>query len=388
MVERFDIVVVGGGPAGSAAAMTAARAGMRCGLLDKAEFPREKLCGGLITGRSERAIARIFDAALDPDVFLACDTMRFKASSRVLSEFRDAPRVHLTMRRDFDTWLRAKAVKAGAIPITGELRDVDEKHSVIHLRDGRTLAFGVLIGADGVNSALARSLFGRAFDPATIGFGLEIEAPNSPKDTPPVVEVDFDAAAWGYGWSFPKHHSTTIGVGGISARNADMKARMTAYRALQGADAASARVKGQYLPFGDFRRQPGRGAVVLAGDAAGLVDPITGEGIALAMESGELAARSAVAAMAKQQPAQAYSIYRHAIRPLHRELAEARFWRRLIFSASLRPAFLSAFAGSRLPPRFLDLLAGNTSYRDLRLDLLRRVPKSLWRAGVTRWRRV
>ena len=125
--------------------------------------------------------------------------------------------------------------------------------------------------------------------------------PPPPGNADRPLRIDFGAAHWGYGWDFPKSGSSTIGIGGVLSRNEDMKGAMAAYLDLLGQDPTQP-VKGHHLPFGDFRRRPGRGAVLLAGDAAGLVDPITGEGIAYALKSGQLAAQAAVQALAEDAP--------------------------------------------------------------------------------------
>jgi len=235
--------------------------------------------------------------------------------------------------------------------------------------------YRVLIAADGVNSAVARALFGAPFARARIGFGLEIEAPGVPDPDAP-VRIDLGAARWGYGWAFPKRATTTVGVGGLLAENPDMKHDMAAYCALLGIDAAENRVKGQFLPFGDFRTKPGRGAVLLAGDAAGLVDPITGEGIGHAMASGDLAARAAIRALEADRPAEALAHYRRALRPLHRSLRTARVLRPLIFSRAMEPVFARAFVSSTVMRRdFLRLMAGEIEYGTIVLGLARRLPR-------------
>ncbi|MEP2784900.1 MAG: geranylgeranyl reductase family protein [Pseudoruegeria sp.] len=378
-MEHFDIVVVGSGPAGSAAAMTARKKGLSVAIVDKAVFPRKKLCGGLITGRSRNALARIFDADVESELFLKATQMRFRAKGRILADLDDGPPVHLTMRWDFDEWLHNKAVSAGTSTFLGNaFTSLNEADKTLTLRDKSELSYGVLIAADGVNSSVARTMFGRPFDPETIGFGLEVEAPAALHD---YVEVDLDAAIWGYGWSFPKHHSTTIGVGGINSRNEDMKAHMAAYLERCGQDPDAKPYKGQFLPFGDYRKEPGRDAILFCGDAAGLVDPITGEGIALAMESGALAAECAAKALAQNSPEIAYADYLKALRPMHQSLREARLWRSLMFPKAMREVFLSAFArGTSLQGKYLRLLAGEIEYRDLRLMFLRKAPKAAFRA--------
>lgn len=378
-MKRFDVIIVGSGPAGSSAAVTARKHGLSVAVIDKATFPRDKLCGGLFTGRSEKAMKTVFGLDVTPELFLTSDRMRFSAKGRVLADIHPTPHMHLTMRRDFDAMLHAEAIKAGAEAYLGQaLTEIDEAAQSVTIKSGETLQYKTLIGTDGVNSFVARALFGRSFDPDTIGFGLEIETPTQPtRDN--AVEVDFDAAHWGYGWSFPKQKTLTVGVGGINSRNDSMKANMAAYvDQVQGDD--TLKYKGQYLPFGDYKKEPGRGAIVLAGDAAGLVDPITGEGIALAMESGAKAAEACAEAIAAGQPHAAYRTYRPKVRPIQQELDQACRWRLLMFHKATEGYFKKAFErGSHLQMKYLQLLAGEASYNDLRGALIKRLPKLAFR---------
>lgn len=375
----FDIIIVGSGPAGSAAAVTACKAGHSVAIVDKAAFPRDKLCGGLFTGRSEKAMRAVFGLQVTPEMFLTSDRMRFSAKGKVLADIENAPKMHLTMRRDFDAMLHAEALNAGAQPFLGQpLTEIDEAASTVTLRDGQALNYKVLIGADGVNSYVARHLFGRPFDPDEIGFGLEVETPMLPgRDN--AVEVDFDAATWGYGWSFPKHKSMTVGVAGINVRNDNMKANMAEYLGQVGGD-ETLKYKGHFLPFGGYKKAPGQGALLLAGDAAGLVDPITGEGIALAMESGAQAGQAACEALKADAPDTAFARYKPLVKPIQKELDQARMWRLIMFPKATEGYFKKAFQrGSHLQRKYLDLLAGDASYHDLRHELLRRIPKLVWR---------
>lgn len=381
------MVVIGSGPAGSAVAVTAVRAGLSVAVVDKASFPRDKLCGGLFTGRSEKAMRAIFSLDVTPETFVTSNHMRFSARGEVLAEIKDAPPVHLTMRRDLDAMLHAHAVQAGATAYLGHaLEAIDQSANHITLKGGTQLGYRVLVGADGVNSMVARLLYGRPFDPDTIGFGLEIETPISEtRDT--AVEVDFEAARWGYGWSFPKHKSTTVGVGGLTARNPDMKAAMRSYVDQTQSD-TTLKYKGQYIPFGDYRKVPGAGNIVLVGDAAGLVDPVTGEGIALAMESGAHAGGAAAEALKLGRPEKTFALYLSRIRPIHQGLDQAKRWRLVMFPNVMQSSFKKAFRrGGSLQRKYLDLLAGDVDYSDLRSAFLRRVPKFIWwslRARVSR----
>ena len=360
------MVVVGGGPAGAAAAFTAARAGLSVALIDKAVFPREKLCGGGLTDRCRSSVESVFGQALPGEIVLGGEHMAFFMAGAPLSRMEG--RIGLTMRRAFDAHMVSLARDAGAVALLGDaLEDLDEAGRVVTLKSGRRIAFGWLVGADGVNSAVARRLYGAAFDPAVIGFGREVEVPRADlPDCPDDVEIDCGRADWGYGWVFPKHDSFTIGVGGVHRRNPDMKARLAAYLTDKGLDPTRYKVKGQYLPFGRCRERPGRGRVLLCGDAAGFVDPITGEGIGYAIESGAAAGAAIADAVARRRPDDAYRAYANATRPIRAAMRQARGWRLLIFSRPAKGLFAKAFGRARiLRQGYLDIMAGVKAYDDL-----------------------
>lgn len=375
--RRFDLIVLGAGPAGSAAAATAARAGLRVALVDKARFPRDKLCGGGLTGRAIAQYRRSFDGDLPEVPLVRRDAFAFFAFGEDLGISGGAPPLHLGMRYQLDAALVRRAVASGAEDFTGQPGVPDIDGPAVDL-PGTRLEAPLVIAADGVNSPTARALFGAAFDPDQIGFALEVERPGTDPDRP--LRIDFGAADWGYGWQFPKPDGTTIGLGGVHSRNADMKAALQRYLAMLGVS-EPLRVKGQFLPFGDFRAMPGRGRILLAGDAAGLVDPITGEGIAHALDSGASAAEAAVAALAAGAPDSALARYTDAIAPIHRGLRHARLLRNLMFRESLRPAFIRSFRNSRtLRGEYLRLMAGETEYGSLMRKMAARLPGFAWRA--------
>jgi menaquinone-9 beta-reductase len=366
--ESFDLVVIGGGPAGSAAAYTGATSGLATCVIDKKTFPREKLCGGLITPRSRTLFERTFGRVWNHDLFLASDEVSFYSDGRYLASLNGYSTLFFTMRFDFDAYLLSIAEGAGAQLITGdEVRQMDPSDNTVTLAGGRRIRYGVLIGADGVNSGVAKSLFGSSFDQETIGFGLEVEVPRDalPKQ-PNTVEIDFGAARWGYGWIFPKQRTFTIGVGGLHKENPDLRERFASYLKSKGLDIADFRVKGQYIPFGDYRKVPGNGNILLAGDAAGVVDPITGEGIAFAMQTGQAAAAAAVSAMQRRTPNAALGLYLPDYKRAVTAIRQARKWRYLIFPPIVRRPFAWAFKDAGTLQRgYLDILAGKHEYNAL-----------------------
>ncbi|WP_417525467.1 geranylgeranyl reductase family protein [Marinovum sp.] len=374
----FDLIVIGAGPAGAAAARTAAKAGLRTALVDKARFPRDKLCGAGFTGRAARYYREIFATEL-PAEFDSKSAVTLYGFGEKLGVIEDIPPVYLTMRLSLDAHLCALALDAGAEDFTGQrITELTPEAGRVTLASGLTLQAPIVIGADGVNSATARALFGRPFDPARIGFALEAEGPPLPADAP--LRIDMGAANWGYGWSFPKSGTHTVGVGGVHSRNPDLKTIMRAYMADLGVPPGT-RIKGQYLPFGQARRRPGRDNVLLAGDAAWLVDPVTGEGIAYAMKSGEMAALAARDALARHEPDAALRLYRARLRPILTAMRHANRVRLLLYWGPFKQGFVRAVRKSgHLRYDYMRLLGGEIEYPDLMRALVRRLPSYLIRA--------
>lgn len=366
--DRYDAVVVGAGPAGCAAAFRLAAGGLKTCLIDKAIFPRQKLCGGLVTARSRAIFERTFGRAWDAALFSRPEEIAFFSAGRMLGRPHRRPDFHLAMRFDFDHYLLGLAVGAGVEPRLGRrVETLDPERRSIVLDDGSRVAYGALVAADGVNSQIARRIFGRSFDNATIGFALETEAPLAAlPEQGGRLEIDFAAADWGYGWVFPKPGSITIGVCGRQADNPDLRAKMNSYLESRGVDPQSVRIKGQFLPFGDCRADPvhAAGAILFAGDAAGAVDPITGEGIAYAMETGAAAGDAIL--RAKAEGVSPVDLYRVDYARITRGIRQASRWRLLIYPRGVRRLFAWAFADAgTLRQGYLDILSGAKEYSDL-----------------------
>jgi flavin-dependent dehydrogenase len=252
--EHFDVLVVGGGPSGSAAARSLAAAGRTVCLTDKATFPREKLCGGLITLRSKRIFDDIFESSWNDEIFNSSTDISFFSNGRFLANVEGYSRLFFTMRYDFDNYLLGLARAAGAhLKLGHTVSHFDPDRKLIALESGLEISFAHLVGADGVNSAVAKGLFGSSFNADTIGFGLEVEVPRShlPAQSDH-VEIDFSAAQWGYGWIFPKRNNFTIGVGGIHKFNPDLRLRLDQYLNHKGLAASEFKVKGHIFPSVTF----------------------------------------------------------------------------------------------------------------------------------------
>jgi len=366
-VKSYDLVVIGAGPAGSSTARRARALGLSVALIDRAVFPRAKLCGALLSPRGQRAMKAVFGLVPDHDHFLYSREVAFKWDGEELSRFQTAYDLTYTYRFDLDHRLLKEAVAAGAEDYQGvRVESFDDANNRVVLDTGEVLEYRILVGADGAASPVARHLFGRAFDPDKIGFAFEAEVP-TPCAEEALMSIDFRIVTWGYGWNFPKRDTRTIGLGSIKSIDQDLMARMKRYLEIEaGAEGETVKVKGAHIPLGDYQKVPGRDNVLLVGDAAGLVDGITGEGLAYAMESGAEAAEAAAEALKAGKPAQALGLYRKRIKYAHTELDKANRLRQLVFTERFAGLFkdkLTHSAGMRTA--FFELLAGEISYSDI-----------------------
>lgn len=374
---EHDVIVLGAGPAGASAAVEARALGLSVALVDRADFPRDKLCGGGLTQRAWNVIHEVYGSF--PDVpFHACTTLRIEAGARVLCEIKEMAPVRMIMRRPFDAALREVAIARGAVPYLQRVQapEIDAAGVRITLADGRVLEAPMLIAADGVKSPTARALFGHAGDPELIAFALEAELPES-RD--PAMVLDLDGAHWGYGWAFPKTETTTLGIGGRVKHNPDLRRDFDAWMVARiGAErAASLKVKGHHLPFGEPRPAPGQGHVLLTGDAAGMVDPITGEGIGWAVRSGQMAARAVAEARAMGRPGQALALYQPKVAHILDELAQSRRLAKVIYHPLLRRRFQALIARSPgVQRRLVAAISGEYGIKPLRPG---RALRMIWR---------
>jgi len=285
-MARYDVIVVGAGPAGSTTAYRLARAGARVCLLDRARFPRDKPCGGGLTFRAVRELP----FSVEPVVEDRVDTLELGLRyGRRWSRRAEEPLVLMTQRRRLDAFLAEQASAAGA-----EFRDgakvtgVDSGGAVTI--EGKRLDADVVVGADGANGITVRSLGLPAHEHAVALEGNVGYAHVSRERFGGRAVVEIGAVPGGYAWVFPKGDHVNVGVGGWQSEGPRLRERL---RELCGAfeiDQAEVRdLRGHRLPMRGGSRRPVSGRVLLVGDAAGLVDPLSGDGMYEAFISGRLA---------------------------------------------------------------------------------------------------
>ncbi|WP_037578892.1 geranylgeranyl reductase family protein [Phaeacidiphilus oryzae] len=301
MSEVWDVVVVGAGPAGASAAYAAARTGRRVLLLDKAEPPRYKTCGGGIIGPSRDALPEGFSVPFKDRV----SAVTFALNGR--QEYTRRSRTMLfglVSRDEFDQRLVEAAVKEGAVLVTGVTVSSVAQHGdqvpdrrmvALLLQDGRRVLARAVVGADGSASRIGGHV-GVAFDQVDLGLEAEIPVP------PEVAEawrgrihLDWGPIPGSYGWVFPKGDSLTVGVIAARGKGAETRTYLRDYIARLGLAGFRPTIESGHLTRCRSEDSPlSRGRVLVAGDAAGLLEPWTREGISYALRSGTLAGEWAV----------------------------------------------------------------------------------------------
>lgn len=291
----WDVVVVGSGPAGASAARAAAEAGARTLLLDRARHPRYKTCGGGIIGPSLAALPQGFDLP-ERDVITR---VSFSVDGRrSCTRTSSSPVFRMVDRAELDAALTAGAVAAGAqLQESTTVTAIAEHDGVIEVAtsDGVVRAQAV-VGADGSAGRVGAHVGVRM---AQVDLGLELELrPASMRDWAGRVHLDWGSLPGSYAWVFPKGDRLTVGVIAAKGRPTETRAYLERFVAGQGLSGAEVERSSGHLTR---CRVPGsplqRGRVLVCGDAAGLLEPWTREGISYALRSGQLAGAAAAGAL-------------------------------------------------------------------------------------------
>jgi geranylgeranyl reductase family protein len=370
-MTQLDAVIIGAGPAGSAAARALARHGARVAILD-ASHPREKPCGGGLTARA-LAIAGTTAAGATGQIV---DRLVFShvangsaAGRSVEVALSDSSTLQVCSRRTFDAALLSDAVAAGAIHVAARAArlDTDVRGWTVETGTER-LSAPWIVGADGASSTVRKRVF-RPFERKHLSIAAgSFVAGTARRD----VAIAFTARPSGYLWSFPRPDHLAVGACAQADETSTRELHGICDRWLDAYAPASGKPRTRYawpIPSLDASaldgERPAGDAWMLVGDAAGLVDPITREGIYFALRSGELAAE----ALGRGDPAR---VYAEAIRDeIHPELKRAARLKAGFYRPRFTSLLIDALAESAaIRGVMVDLVAGRQPYAGLKRRLL------------------
>jgi geranylgeranyl reductase family protein len=360
----FDVAVIGAGPAGCSAALAAAQAGHSVVLVYRAPLPRYKTCGGgvlarafqLLPPKASSVVERSFDSV----------ALNFIGTPLNFVARQPQPMVYMTMRADLDHFLAQAAQTAGAqlldaCPVHGITRRVD----CVELASARgPLTAQFVIAADGVHSRIARAT-GWPELPA-LAPALEHEVWLPPEDFARLSlrpRFDFNVIEAGYAWAFPKRAHLSVGILSTRRVGPDLTARLADYLRQIGITRVE-RVErhGYLIPLVPRPGALARDRVLLVGDAAGLADPVTAEGISHALQSGQLAA--AALTEGGWDPTRVATIYQSWLeKHILAELRAARFLARVLYHHPRVRQAAFRWGGQRLCDFATQVIMGQTSYR-------------------------
>jgi geranylgeranyl reductase family protein len=400
-----DLIVVGGGPAGAACARRAALHGLSVLLLEKENYPRPKLCGGAINPR----VNELVDFDLTPILERTFHAASIYApSGRRVDCIRQDISGHTVKRTRFDKFLIEKAEEVGVEVLQdSRVLGVEQVKSGIRvLVHGDSYKGHLLVGADGVNGIVAKECDIRSkWENEKIGLCIAADVPMEPNELERVmaipdtdgilpIEMYFGIRNWGYAWCFPKRAEISIGVGcrldkAINLREA-WKIFIKDVEEVKGAQFDVTNRSAFRVPLGGPEPRIVARRTMLVGDAAGLVSPITGEGIYHAMASGILAADVAKETVNLKNPRHIWE-YDHRIRKsIVAELESAKYVARILYKSkkNLELVIKIAAKDNELRDLMIDfVIGGSRTKRPLRAlgkRLLRHHPIDAVRLGLSR----
>lgn len=397
----FDVMVVGAGPAGAAAARALAAGGARVCLLERARFPRNKPCGGGIT---TRALSRFpwLEPALPRISTHRVSRLFLEAGGSHVALTSERPAVLLVRRYEFDELLARLAVESGATLCEEawvSQAQADEDGVTVRTRDGREFDGRYLVAADGVNGVLTRRLgLHPGWDSGAVALDMMEEAPDDRlrATDPGTLWVSYGHGGTdGYGYVFPKQGHVNVGVGCLLSYFKEQVA-LPPYEVQRGfvddlvgrgvLEGASNREHFTpcHIPVGGPIARTAAGRVLVAGDAGGFVNAYTAEGIYYAMVTGELAAGAILAAMGNGGPdhREAGRCYVRAWRrEIGAELRDARLIQKYLFSDPKRIAAVVNGAGDYpdLAQSIIAYAMGTITYAAARRRVLSQFPRTALR---------
>jgi len=378
-MTMFDVAVVGCGPAGATAAYDLSRHGFKVALIDKETLPRYKVCGGGIVFRAREMLGMDISSIVESECHSARVTLLNSGISSEAS--RDEPIVSMVMRSKFDLLLAEHAQQAGVELITGFfIQSAEFNHDYVCLKaDDDQIKARCVIAADGANSMMARLAGWKETRRMAPALECELAVSDAMMSRfEGVARFDFDMPPNGYGWVFPKGNHLSVGLGGFGfGRQRSLKSIFHDYTKKLDIDLpADTEIHGYVVPVSPRKDGFVRNRVFLVGDAAGVADPVSAEGISFAIRSGQIAATALVDAQLDESSAAALYESRLTGEVLV-ELAAGRKLARLLYASEQARIWMLRHYGENMAQAMADVYLGRRTYHAAADAFINRV-KSGW----------
>ncbi len=365
----YDVIVIGAGIGGAAAAYYLGEAGCRVLVLEKEQLPRYKPCGGAVPG----SVFHYFPFPLDEAIEARVARVRYSYQGRdEVTIPLPAGSVVMVMRDRFDALVleQAKCEVREAASVTKVVEREDGV--IVFTADGQEFGGRYLIGADGANSTTARQLGLRRGK--FLGAAIEAEVPLAPRALAAWVETaffEFGALKGGYLWIFPKREHLSVGIGAFRKRRAKLRDIMWQEMARFGISLDGIALHGHPLPIYFRAERLNTARCLLIGDAAGLMDPLSGEGIRYAVKSARLAVEAII-----RDELDKYTAW--VKREIGANLSRAR-WLAALFYGLPRLCFRLGVRNPKVTRLLAAMLNDRATYFDLSRHILPYLIKSLGR---------
>jgi geranylgeranyl reductase family protein len=360
------VAVVGSGPAGAMSALSLAKQGVRVVVIEKENLPRRKTCGGGVVRRALGLLPVDVTGAIERECHIA--EVNFVSAPLHFTSKREEPMVSTTMRENFDFLLVSAAKEAGAevrerclvqdVSIYGDKVDLVTNNGFLSSR--------FVVAADGVKSIVAKKAGWH--ETRNLAPALECEVAVNDESLERLgraVRFDFGLVPSGYAWTFPKKDHLSMGV--LSMRPGPMKLNriFELYLELINLDGVvTIKKRGSLIPVSPRKDGFVKNRVLLTGDAAGLVDPVVGEGITSAILSGMIAAKALLQGALDERKVKA--IYEYELsRKILKELRLGRALAKLIYDYPGLLRQLLALYGQEFTEAVTDVVTGEKTYKKL-----------------------
>lgn len=397
----YDVIVVGGGPAGSTAARRIAQLDLSVVVFDKDTFPRNKACAGGM----RNFVAENLDFSIESVVEREVYGQRLYGPSGVLVDCRRSHvGGHTVMRTEFDNLLLQKAGEAGAVVRDGvKIINVEQNQEmvIVETEEGQKISSKYLIGADGINSTVAKSLgFYQGWKNDSAAVAIEVEAEVGKEAVERIcgvpydkegaaIDIFFGPVPHGYIWCFPKRSILSLGAGCRQDRAQNIRAHFNKwfddFKQKHDISPTILSDTAARLPYSGAVKKTVMGRTILIGDTAGFVNPFSGEGIYLAITSGIVAAPVIEKAMKEADPRILRDYEKGWKSEFGTDLKVAKGLAKMTFKSekNMETIMQIAHKDYQINDIMYKMISGEDTYKNLKRALTKRIMLKHPRAGIS-----